>query len=466
VNLILDTDSYKASHFLQYPPGTEVVSSYIESRGGEFPVVLFFGLQAFLKQYLQRRVSAADIDEAEALFAAHGEPFNRAGWEHILRVHGGRLPLEIEAVPEGALVPVGNALVQVRNTDRACFWLTSYVETALLRAIWYPSTVATLSWHCKQVIRRYLEETGDPATLAQSLPFKLHDFGARGASSAESAALGGLAHLVNFQGSDTVAALLAARRWYGADMAASSIPAAEHSTITVWGRAHELDAYRNMLDRFAGPGKIVACVSDSYDLWAALELWGTRLRRQVLASGATLVVRPDSGEPAEIVPAVIERLMQHFGFATNARGYRTLPPAVRVIQGDGVNLHSIGAMLEACRLHKLSADNLAFGMGGALLQQVHRDTLKWAMKASAAQVHGEWRDVYKAPATDPGKTSKRGRLALAADVESIVKTLRVEQLSGRRNLLRPVFRDGELLIDESLDRIRARAGHGLAWAAG
>ena len=235
-NPILNSDSYKASHHLQYPPTTEIVSSYVESRGGDYPLVLFFGLQAFIKAYLSQPITTADIDEAAALLEQHGEPFNREGWAHIVRAHGGRMPLEIQALPEGSVAPTHTAVVQVRNTDPQCAWLTSYVETALLRAVWYPSTVATLSWHARQLIRRYLEATGDDATIDATLPFKLHDFGARGVSSAESAELGGMAHLVSFHGTDTVAALIAARRWYGAGngglVAGFSIPAAEHSTIT------------------------------------------------------------------------------------------------------------------------------------------------------------------------------------------------------------------------------------------
>ena len=180
---------------------------------------------------------------------------------HIVNAHGGRLPVRIRAVPEGTLVPVHHVLATIENTDPACAWLTSFLETALLR-VWYPTTVATNSWATKQLIARYLDQTGDPA----GLPFKLHDFGARGVSSLESAMLGGLSHLVNFMGTDTMSALLGARVYYGEPMAGFSIPAAEHSTITAWGRDGEAAAYRNMLRQFAKPGSIVAVVSDSYDL--------------------------------------------------------------------------------------------------------------------------------------------------------------------------------------------------------
>lgn len=452
-NLILNTDSYKVSHFAQYPAGTTFVSSYIESRGGVYPQTVFFGLQAFLKEYLSKPITAADIDEAEAVSAAHGVPFNRPGWEHILKVHNGFLPIEIEAVAEGSVVPTGNVLVQIMNTDADCAWLTSYIETALLRAIWYPTTVATVSWNCRNIIARYLDDTADSN---EGLPFKLHDFGSRGASSEEAAALGGLAHLVNFMGTDTLSAIMAARRYYGADMAGFSIPAAEHSTITSWGRDGESAAYANMLKQFGGAGRLLAVVSDSYDLWNAIDnLWGGELKAQVEAMGGTLVVRPDSGDPVEVVPLAIEKLMAKFGYRTNSKGYRVLPDCVRLIQGDGVCAASIEAILAAMKAQGLSADNVAFGMGGELLQKVNRDTQKFAMKASAACVNGEWRDVYKDPVTDPGKRSKRGRLALLREGTGYRTVNRSDAPAG--NVLVPVFRNGQLLVEWSLDDVRARA---------
>ncbi len=453
-NLILNTDSYKASHYLQYPKGTEFVSSYIEARGGNFDQHVFFGLQMFIKEYLTNPITAEDIEEADAIFAMHGVPFNREGWEHILNQHKGFLPIEIHAIPEGTVLPLQNVLVQVKNTDPAVPWLTSYVETMLLRAIWYPTTVATVSHQCKNIIGRYLAETADNT---DGLPFKLHDFGARGASSMETAAIGGLAHLVNFMGTDTVSALMAARKYYAADMPGFSIPAAEHSTITVWGKDREVDAYRNMLNQFGGQDKLVAVVSDSYDLWTAIDkLWGETLRTEVIGNGGTLVVRPDSGDPIEVVHEAIERLMDKFGFYTNSKGYRMLPNHVRLIQGDGVSPKAIEAILENLKQHEISADNLAFGMGAELLQKVNRDTLKFAMKASAARIEGDWIDVFKDPITDKGKRSKKGELALINE-DGQYQTIRLQELGNRRNLLEPVFRNGELLVETNLDAIRANA---------
>ncbi|VAW66350.1 Nicotinamide phosphoribosyltransferase [hydrothermal vent metagenome] len=454
-NIILNVDSYKASHYLQYPPNTTQVSSYIEARGGKYQDAVFFGLQMFIKAYLTKPVTHADADEAKAIFNAHGVAFNEAGWRNIVDKFDGYLPIKIQAVAEGTVMPVKNAMVQVVNTDPDSAWLTSYVETALLRAVWYPTTVATGSWNSKRIIQKYLQQTADSDA---GLAFKLHDFGARGATTEEAAAVGGAAHLVNFQGTDTISGIIAARRYYAADMAGFSIPAAEHSTITSWGRDNEAAAYANMLAQFAGEGKLVAVVSDSYDLFNAIDnIWGDELKEQVENAGGTLIIRPDSGDPVSIVLETVERLMNKFGFAINAKGYRVLPDYIRVIQGDGISQQTIEEILEAMKGQKQSADNIAFGMGGELLQKVNRDTMQFAMKASAAKVDGVWRDVYKDPVTDQGKRSKKGRLAVVREPDGEIITIREEALGERENMLVTVFNNGKLLKEYSFDDVRARA---------
>lgn len=449
-NIILNTDSYKASMFKQYPAGTTGVYSYIESRGGRYDETVFFGLQAFIKEYLLEPITQKDIDIAEAVWGAHGEPFNKEGWEYILDVHKGYLPVVIKAVPEGTVVPVKNVLATIENTDPNCFWLTTWLETALLRAIWYPTTVATQSKSIKNVIKEYLEKTGDPSLI----DFKLHDFGARGVSSLESAGIGAAAHLVNFMGSDTMSGILFAREYYGADMAGFSIPAAEHSTITSWGREGEVNAYKNMLDMFAKPGAILAVVSDSYDVFNAAEnLWGEQLKAQIVESGATLVIRPDSGDPVSVNAKLIRILADKFGYTTNAKGYKVLNN-VRLIQGDGVDELSIRSILGNFLVHGWSADNIAFGMGGALLQRIDRDTQKFAMKCSSAQIDGKWVPVQKDPVTDSGKKSKAGRVTLYQNREG-------KFFSGVEDWEQPalieVFRDGKLMNEISFDEVRANS---------
>lgn len=454
-NLILNTDSYKVSHWVQYPPGMDAMFSYIESRGGRYDRTVFFGLQSILKEYLSTPVTRADVAEAKELFAAHGEPFNEAGWLQIVERHGGRIPVAIRAVPEGSVVPTHNVLATIESTDPQSFWVASYLETLLLR-VWYPTTVATISWHIKQLIREYLNATSDDP--AAQLAFKLHDFGARGVSSYESAAIGGLAHLVNFQGTDTVAALVAGRRYYHEPMAGFSIPAAEHSTITAWGRDGEEAAYRNMLRQYGKAGGIFACVSDSYDVYAAIEkLWGGSLKREVIASGATLVVRPDSGNPPDVVERCAVLLDRAFGSVVNRKGFKVLNH-VRLIQGDGINPTSIREILERLKAAGFAADNIAFGMGGALLQHLNRDTQKFAMKCSAARIDGRWVDVYKDPVTDPGKASKRGRLDLVREARGRYATVALgDRAPAQASELVEVYRDGELLRDWTLREVRERS---------
>jgi nicotinamide phosphoribosyltransferase len=398
----------------QYPPGTEYVYSYISSRGGKYDYTLFFGLQSFLQDLEANPVTAADVEFADKFWTAHGEPFNREGWDYIVNEHGGKLPIKVYAIPEGTVLPTKNVLATIVNTDPKCYWLTTWLETAMLRAVWYGTTVATQSYSIKQVIKQFLVQSGDVA----GLPFKLHDFGSRGVSSQESAALGGSAHLVNFMGTDTAVALLHANKYYDADLYSTgfSIPAAEHSTITSWGRGAESLAYENIVTQFSKPGSIYAVVSDSYDIFNAVDnLWGVELREQVIASGGTLVIRPDSGDPCDVLPKLLNSLEKSFGVTVNDKGYKVLNN-VRLIWGDGINELTIRTILgKIVNVMNFSADNLAFGMGGALLQIVNRDDLRFAMKASAIFRNGEWVGFSKDPITDSGKKSLEGLVTTVVD---------------------------------------------------
>ncbi len=468
ISAIIRTDSYKFSQWVQYPAGTTHVSSYIESRGGEDESV-FFGLQAFMKDYMTTPITMADVDRAEKIVTAHGLPFNREGWEIIVKEYNGMLPVEIEAVAEGTVMPTHNVQVQVVNTDPRLWWLTSYLETALLRGVWYPSTVATKSRKMKKLIKAALEKTSDVPVDAQ-INFKLHDFGARGASSSETAILGGMAHLVNFMGTDTAEALVGVMEYYNTDeVVGFSIPASEHSTITSWGRENEVKAFDNMINQFAGVGKLYACVSDSFDIYKACsDLWGTALKDKIIASGGTLVVRPDSGDPTTVPIEVLEILLEKFGYTVNSKGFKVLPPYIRVIQGDGINEKSLPIILDNLIAAGISAENIAFGMGGGLLQAWNRDTLKYAMKASALKgPDGVWRGFSKDPISDRGKKSKEGRLALVKEagfgIAPYIRTVPEEYIGEftATNLLRPVFKNGVILIEDTFENIRERAKEGV-----
>lgn len=458
MNLILSTDSYKYTHHLQNPPGTQYKSSYVEARGGDFGYTCFFGLQKLLKDWRENPITDFDIADAKDVVDWHmGKGiFNANGWQYIVDEHGGHLPLIVEAVPEGSCVPHGNVLVQISNTDQMVPWLPAFMETAILRAVWYPSTVATLSREFKKSLLHAWKQTSDAPV--ESLDFKLHDFGARGVSSSESAMIGGMAHLVNFQGTDTVEALEGARHYYSEEMAGFSIPAAEHSTITAWGQDGEAHFVRNMIYTCGDKSKIIAVVGDSWDIFRFASSVMRELKPAIAKWGGTIVVRPDSGEPTAVLPEILRRLEDVFDTTVNFKGFKVLPDCVRVIWGDGINLVSGVEIMKAVTRAGFSIDNVAFGMGGGLLQQVNRDTCKFAMKTSAMQIGGEWRDVYKDPITDKGKRSKRGRLDLVQDEAGDYETVqRPNGVKHPMSALRTVYKEGRVLHSSSLSTIRDRA---------
>jgi len=456
LSYVFDTDSYKVSHYLQYPPGTTSMFSYIESRGGEYDRTVFFGLQYYLKEYLTHRVTVEEVEKAKAIFDAHGEPFNYDGWMYIARELGGKLPVRIRAPQEGSIIPTSNVLVSIESTDPKVFWIVSWIETMLLR-VWYPITVATRSNRIRQIIMEALNKSADDPN--GEINFKLHDFGSRGVSSQESAMIGGAAHLVNFMGSDTVAGVLMANEIYNIPMAGFSIPAAEHSSITSWGKENEVEAYRNMLRQFAKPGALVAVVSDSYDLWnACSNLWGGKLRQEVRDSGAVVVIRPDSGNPPDVVLKCVQLLEEKFGSTVNSKGFKVLD-YVRVIQGDGIDENSIRKILDKLLTNGYSATNIAFGMGGALLQQLNRDTQKFAMKCSHVFIGDKSVDVFKDPVTDHGKVSKAGRLDLVYDGSNGYTTVCLvgAEIAHKDSVMKTVYENGELFNETTFVEVRNQA---------
>lgn len=455
ISSILDTDSYKFGHFKMLPEGVNYVCSYGEARSDErWRQAVFFGLQAWLKTL--RPVTQEDVDEARELAMPHCGVFNYEGWTRIVQDLGGILPIAIAALPEGMVVPNRNALYQVHNTRPGFGWVTQHVEAALLRAVWYPTSVATLSWHVKQDIRAFLERTCD--NPEQELTFRLHDFGARGASSRETAMLGGMGHLINFNGSDTIPALVGARRFYNEPLAAYNIPAMEHSTVCAWGREGEEQAYANAIDKFlTGPGTMLSIPPDAYDLHYAVDtILGQNLKDKILQSNGRLVVRPDSGDPVSEVMFALRSLANRFGYATNRKGFDVLHPAVRIIQGDGVNEQSIHSIMTAMEINGFSIENVAFGMGGGLLQSVTRDTLGFAQKANAVSSDGDdWVGISKNPVTASQKVSKKGvQMVVWEDGHLVTVAADTYTYSESRNLLQPVWQEGELLREQSFQEVR------------
>jgi nicotinamide phosphoribosyltransferase len=364
-------------------------------------------------------------------------------------------------------VPTKTALFTVENTDPKCGWVTSYFETAILRGIWYPSTVATISRMCENIIREFYEKYSDDPS---AMTFALHDFGYRGVSSDESGQIGGLAHLINgFRGTDTMGAFIAAMEYYNhTDVDVFSVIASEHTTMSANSNADTLDdydAFEKMVSilesrvKESGTFQIVSAVIDTYDDdRAASEYIGGIFRQRIMDSGGRFVARPDSGDPITNPVRIVEIFLDKFGYAVNSKGMKVLPPCIRVLQGDGITFDTIRSILELAASRDIAPDNFVFGMGAGLLQKCDRDTFKFAMKSSAICVNGEWRDVFKSPKNDPGKKSLRGRVTTVRTIGDEVITKRIEDvLHTDVDIMQTVYENGKLLVDHTLEEVRANA---------
>ena len=451
-NLILKTDSYKQSHYLQYPEGMTYMHDYIESRGGSYGVTKFFGLQYYLKEYLSKPITKEMVKEAKEICQLHGVPFNEDGWNYIAEL--GYLPIKIRAVEEGVVVPNHNVLITVESTDEKVAWITGFVETLIMK-VWYPITVTTFSYKIKKIIKEFLDKTSD--NPESELLTRFHDFGYRGVSSEESAGIGGMAHLVNFRGTDTLNAVLYAKKYYNCEMAGFSIPASEHSTMTSWKKENEEKAFENMIDKFQGP---VSIVSDSYNFFNAVDyIVGEDLKEKIKNhKNSPVIIRPDSGDAITNVLFALESLERNFGAVINSKGFKVLNN-VRIIKGDGMNEDNIWDLCKIIMENGYSIENVAFGCGGALLQgnshsSINRDTHRFAMKCSAAIVNGELIDIYKNPITDRGKVSKKGILDLIYE-NGEFKTINIEKDKPHKNsVMKTVFENGKILKEYTFDEVR------------
>lgn len=418
MNLILATDSYKLTHHKMYPHDVDVVSSYLEAREGEgLQNVVWFGLQAVMQKYLTKPVTQTDLDDAIALDRYHFSTpqLNVRGWQRIIDVFGGRLPIKIWALPEGVVVDRGTPLMVVENTDPQSKWLTNAIETLLMH-VWYPTTVASISWDLRQFFNQNVKD-GAPQ-------FMLHDFGFRGVSSYESAEMGGMAHLLSFLGTDTIPAMLGAQKYYHASMEnlAYSVAATEHSIMTQYGQEGEESLIRRLIAEH--PGQILSMVADSYDYYQFVKKVVNNLD-VAKQFGCQVVIRPDSPTPTHPDPADL----------INWTLINT-PQNVNVLWGDGLTPQQIKDIV--LRVDQTDRKRLVFGMGGGLLQKVNRDTLRFALKCSAVKKSdGRWQAVQKNP-LDQTKKSKAGR-----------------QQSGEMQI---VYDQGLLTNQETFKTIRQRVG--------
>ncbi|RYF51623.1 MAG: nicotinate phosphoribosyltransferase [Cytophagaceae bacterium] len=411
-------------------------------------------MQRFAKMLADVRVTYADIADAGEFAQLHGVPFNFAGWDRIVSVHDGRIPVRIKAAPEGLLIPTRNVLATVENTDPTMPWLTSYIETALLRAVWYPTTVATRVHTMKQRIKPFYDATGNVANMG----FGILDFSARGCSSRETAEVGGLAHMLSFIGSDNLPAILAADRYYDEPMAAYSVAATEHSVTTSWGREGENASIEYLIDNMMPENGILSMVGDTYNIYEFVHKIA-KYQDRIANKGGTVVIRPDSGDMQVVLRKVIADVRDEFWNDRNEKGY-LMPRRVKVLQGDGINENSVVVPFQIAKELGVSADAIMTGSGGGLMQaNIDRDTCKFAFKASNVRRNGVDIPIAKDPITDPGKRSKMGRLMLVGpELVGEYKTIStMDAKSGEQfDTLRTIYENGKLSNMEAFSTIRER----------
>lgn len=455
-NPIMKCDSYKFAHPQIYKKNIKGMFSYLEPRiKGE--TIVPFGIQMWIQKNLMTQITMEHIDEADAFASVHGEPFNRSGWEKVVKEYNGYLPVTIRTVPEGTRVPSQNIISSVECTDPELFWLSSQLETNMQRGIWYPTTIASNDYKNWRAIKRYTMETCD--TL-NKVPFSLHDFGGRGVSSGETAEIGGAAHLVYFMGSDTIEGVRAANFYYNHKMAAFSVPASEHTVQCSFGSLpwQQREYLETMLNQFAKPGEIVSIVMDGYDVFRETQQI-CEMKDMIVKSWARVVLRPDSGDPLEILPRLLKLLEIGFGSTINSKGFKVINN-VGLLQGDGIDYNSMIEIMEAITKEGFSMSNLVFGSGGGLLQKVNRDTYKFAQKASAVLIGDKWVPVFKDPITDPGKKSKAGRLTLLRSKmtgEYMTGNIDTPINSEWEDVMVTVYENGKMFNHTTLDEIRERA---------
>lgn len=511
-------DFYKTNHYQMYPEGTTKIYSNLTPRKSRLPgvkEVVVFGIQYFLIEYLikQWKNNFFDLPKNIAVNAYKRLMNNTLGkdavsMEHIEKLHDlGYLPLKIKALPEGTLCPIGVPCLTITNTVDHAFWLVNYLETILSCTVWQPMTSATIAYQYRKLLNKYALETTGSTEFVQ---WQGHDFSMRGMSSLESACLSGAGHLLSFTGTDTVPAITFLEQYYFAnsnsELIGSSVPATEHSVMCMGLKDGEVSTFSRLLDLY--PAGILSVVSDTWDLWNVVKRGGIceQLKDKILARDGKLVIRPDSGDPVDIIcgtgtnpiynadkfkygenttnlpewKGVIELLWDIFGGTINKQGYKVLDSHIGAIYGDSITLERAEAICERLKAKGFASTNIVFGIGSFTYQYNTRDTFGFAVKATYGEVIecGEGREctcsaqfpegcvhpdsvgreIFKDPITDSGeKKSARGLLRVDYNEQGQL-TLYQQQTKEQeeKGALRTVFLDGNIVKSYSLAFIREK----------
>lgn len=477
-------DGYKMDHRSQFPDKTQLVYSNWTPRGSRVPgidKVTFFGLQYFIKEYMINRFNndffkqplVEVIDEYQELVNSYlGK--DAISIDHIAALHKlGYLPLKIKALPEGSSVPIRVPMFTIENTHDDFFWLTNMFETMISTSIWQACTTATLAKRNRKTMVEFAEETCDNQDHIQ---FQSHDFSMRGMSSIETAMMSGAAHLLSSSGTDTVPALKFLQKYYNAnlktELVGASVPASEHAVMCMGGQKDEIETFKRFITE-TYPSGFVSVVSDTWDFWKVITEYLPVLKETILNRDGRLIIRPDSGDPADIIcgtlrlidlnlqntapqKGLIECLWETFGGTVNSKGYKVLNPHIGAIYGDGITHDRMVDIMTRLKNKGFASSNIVFGIGSYSYQMNTRDTFGFAMKATGGIVDDQVREIFKDPITDDGlKKSAKGFLTITRNNEgeyNLIDQVSYDETSNGE--LKTIFTDGELQVDWSLSEIR------------
>lgn len=477
INPCLLLDGYKTDHRRQYPKNTEVVYSNLTARGSRIEGInstIFFGLQYFIKEYLIKQWNENFFNQPkEKVCGEFKEVLEQycglTDYKHIEDLHDlGYLPIRIKAVPEGMEVPLRVPMFTIVNTLPEFFWLTNALETSISNILWMPITSATIANDYRKTFEKYAKETGANTDL---IPWQGHDFSYRGLVGTEAACLVGSGHLTSFTGSDTVPTLPFLKEYYNADgLICGTVPATEHSVMCLGGNDDEIGTFKRLITEIY-PNGIVSIVSDTWDFWKVVTEYLPTLKDEIMSRDGKVVIRPDSGDPVEIicgrpwdfkdfeggsnhpvVKGLIECLWDTFGGTINDKGFKVLDPHIGAIYGDSITMDRQEQILSRLKEKGFSSENIVLGIGSFTYQYNTRDTFGMAVKATYGEVNGEPRNIFKDPKTDDGlKKSMKGLLKVNEDFTVDQECDWSKESEG---ILQTVFEDGKLIKEFTLDEVR------------
>jgi len=480
MNPLLLTDGYKVDHRRQYPVGTSLVYSNWtprKSRIDGIDEVVFFGLQYFIKKYILEDFETHFFKQPKEKVVAEykrrincylGE--NQVGTEHIEELHDlGYIPMVIKALPEGVSVPIRVAMFTMYNTIPKFFWLTNYFETLLSAVVWMPCTSATIAKAYRRILERFAAET---SSSPEFVDWQGHDFSMRGMAGIEASLISASGHLLSFTGTDTIPAIDFLEKYYNAnaekELVGGSVAATEHSVMCMGTFGGEFETFKRLIcDVY--PKGIVSIVSDTWDLWKVLTEYLPNLKDAIAQRQGKVVIRPDSGDPVDIIcgnpngknenekKGVIELLWDVFGGTTNAKGYKELIPQIGAIYGDSITIDRAVQICKRLKDKGFASTNVVLGIGSYTYQYNTRDTFGFAMKATYGEVEGVGREIFKDPITDDGtKKSAKGLLKVSLEGGKYKMTDQADWTQEQTGELKMIFKDGKLLIDQTLSEIRQR----------